>query len=95
MPIKKSKIYNDNFVFFIIYVFYIQYLYCSPSLSLVYLIIAHMKLIDQQRHGELIVEKILQVLSSNPNEAAKRMIMTSLELIIDITMHDRVLGRLL
>lgn len=71
------------------------YRFSGNALSLVSLILSHVKLVDQQRHGELVVEKILQILSSSPAEAAKRMIMTSLEHIIDITMHDHVLGRLL
>lgn len=65
------------------------------SLTLVTLILAHVKLVDQQRHGEIIVEKIFQIIASNPNETAKRLIVTSLEHIIDITMHDQVLGKLL
>lgn len=93
MQIRKSKFCRISKCALLFY--FCFFCYSSSALSLVSLILSHIKLVDQQRHGELVAEKIIQVLSLNPNEAAKLMVMSNLEHIIDITMHDYVLGKIL
>lgn len=51
-------------------------------------------LVDQQKHGEAVFEQIFEILSV-ASAPAKRMIITSLEDIVDITLHDRTIVKIL
>lgn len=66
----------------------------GASLVLVQLLLAQLTLVDQQRHGEAVLEEIFEILSV-ASEPAGRLIVGSLEDIVDITLHDRIIVKIL
>lgn len=74
--------------------FRLVYTRSGASLSLVQLLLAQLMLVDQQKHGEAVFEQIFQILAV-ASAPVKQMIITSLEDIVDITLHDRVIVKIL
>lgn len=66
----------------------------GASLTLVQLLLTQLMLVDQQRHGDAVLEQILQVLGA-ASAPARQLIVNSLEDIVDITLHDRLIVKIL
>lgn len=68
---------------------------CSGgSLTLIRLLLIQLTLVDQRQHGEAVLEQIFDILAVS-SDPARLLIINRLEDIVDITLHNRVMTKLL
>lgn len=68
---------------------------CSgTSTSIVQLILAHVQMVDQQKYGQVVFNQIFEIIPV-ACPSAKELIINGLEYLIDLTMHDEALEKVL